>query len=70
MKKVLVLVMFSAVFTACEKNELESAEETVLVERKTKEKDFKKFNAKIIGAKGDEAPQNQQPSSQTEKKES
>ena len=43
---------------ACDKSELESAEETIIV-MKEKEKDFKIFNDKLKGSKGEDVPQNQ-----------
>lgn len=45
---------------ACDKSELESAEETIIT-MKEKEKDFKIFNDKLKGSKGEDVPQNQQP---------
>lgn len=68
MKKVLVLVLMATTLVACEKSELESAEETIITMRekeKSKEEqpkqttDWKLFNSKIIGAK-DDAPQGKQ----------
>lgn len=43
---------------ACDKSELESAEETIIT-MKEKEKDFRMFNDKLKGSKGEDVPQNQ-----------
>lgn len=69
MKKILILAILDTVCVACcEKNELESAEETIItVKEKEKSKeeqakqttDWKLFNSKLIGAK-DDAPQGTQ----------
>ena len=58
MKKILVLVLMATTLVACEKSELESAEETIIT-MKEKEKDFKLFNDKLKGSKGEDVPQNQ-----------
>lgn len=58
MKKILVLVLMATTLVACDKSELESAEETIIV-MKEKEKDFKIFNDKLKGSKGEDVPQNQ-----------
>lgn len=60
MKKVFVLVLMATTLVACDKSELESAEETIIT-MKEKEKDFKIFNDKLKGSKGEDVPQNQQP---------
>ena len=60
MKKILVLVLMATTLVACDKSELESAEETIIT-MKEKEKDFKIFNDKLKGSKGEDVPQNQQP---------
>ena len=60
MKKILVLVLMATTLVACEKSELESAEETIIT-MKEKGKDFKLFNDKLKGSKGEDVPQNQQP---------
>lgn len=58
MKKVLALVLLATMCVACDKSELESAEETIIT-MKEKEKDFKIFNDKLKGSKGEDVPQNQ-----------
>lgn len=58
MKKILVLVLMATTLVACDKSELESAEETIIT-MKEKEKDFKIFNDKLKGSKGEDVPQNQ-----------
>lgn len=66
--KYLFLALVATMCVACDKSELESAEETIITMReneKSKEEqakqttDWKLFNSKIIGAKGD-APQGSQ----------
>lgn len=68
MKKVFVLVLMATTLVACDKSELESAEETIITmkeKEKSKEEqakqttDWKLFNSKLIGAK-DDAPQGSQ----------
>jgi uncharacterized protein YcfL len=58
MKKYLFLALVATMCVACDKSELESAEETIIV-MKEKEKDFKMFNDKLKGSKGEDVPQNQ-----------
>lgn len=58
MKKILVLVLMATTLVACDKSELGSAEETIIT-MKEKEKDFKLFNDKLKGSKGEDVPQNQ-----------
>lgn len=55
MKKYLVLAVFATTLVACEKSELESAEETIfeLLEEKKQDANFKLFNSHIIGVKDD-----------------
>jgi hypothetical protein len=68
MKKLFLLVLMATTLVACEKDELESAEETIIIMKeneKSKEEqpkqttDWKLLNSKIIGAK-DDAPQGKQ----------
>lgn len=67
MKKILILAIIATTLVACEKSELESAEETIITmkeKEKSKEEtkqttDWKLFNSKLIGAK-DDAPQGTQ----------
>ena len=62
MKKVLALVLFAAALTACDKSELEEANKDYeILIAKEKEKDFKLFNDKLKGSKGEDVPQNTQP---------
>lgn len=58
MKKILILAILATMCVACDKSELESAEETIIT-MKEKEKDFKLFNDKLKGSKGEDVPQNQ-----------
>lgn len=65
--KYLFLALVATTLVACDKSELESAEEIIVMREKEKSKeeqakqttDWKLFNSKIIGAKGD-APQGKQ----------
>lgn len=65
MKKYLFLIFVATMCVACEKDELESVEETMaekLIILKAEDKqsaNWKLFNSKIIGAK-DDAPQGKQ----------
>lgn len=65
MKKYLFLILVATTLVACDKSELESAEETIaekLIILKAEDKqsaEWKLFNSKIIGAK-DDAPQGKQ----------
>ena len=58
MKKILILAILATMCVACDKRVLQSAEETIIV-MKEKEKDFKLFNDKLKGSKGEDVPQNQ-----------
>ena len=60
MKKVLALVLFTVALTACCEDRLEEAnQEYEILIAKEKEKDFKIFNDKLKGSKGEDVPQNQ-----------
>lgn len=58
MKKTLIMALLAATLVACDKSELEEAEEQV-IEMKEKDKDpqttdFNLFNSKTIGVKNDD----------------
>lgn len=62
MKKILVLVLMATTLVACDKSELEEAnQEYEILIAKEKEKEFQIFNDKLKGSKGNDVPQNQQP---------
>ena len=62
MKKVLALVLFAVAFTACD-NALEE-----IAEDNKNNTEFKIFNDKLKGSKGDDAPQNQGSGQNTQSK--
>lgn len=58
--KYLFLALVATMCVACDKSELEEAnQEYELIIAKEKEKDFKLFNDKLKGSKGEDVPQNQ-----------
>lgn len=60
MKKILILAILATVCVACCEDRLEEAnQEYELIIAKEKEKDFKLFNDKLKGSKGEDVPQNQ-----------
>lgn len=62
MKKILILALVATMCVACCEDRLEEVnQEYELIIAKEKKKDFKLFNDKLKGSKGEDVPQNQQP---------
>lgn len=60
MKKYLFLALVATMCVACCEDRLEEAnQEYEILIAKEKEKDFKMFNDKLKGSKGEDVPQNQ-----------
>ena len=57
--KYLFLVLVATMCVACCEDRLEEANQEYLIIAKEKEKDFKIFNDKLKGSKGEDVPQNQ-----------